>query len=51
VEPVLFISDEDEGVSASTQLTSQQQQPASSTTAGTNSATVYQMQFPQLFIQ
>jgi len=52
VEPTVSNSDEDEGLSTSTQLTAAQQQTSTpSSTANTVSSTNYEMQFPPLFLQ
>jgi len=50
VEPTIYNSDEDEGLSTSTQLTAAQQTLSTSSTI-TDSGTAYEMQFPQLFLQ
>jgi len=52
VEPTVYNSDEDEGLSTSTQLTAAQQQMLSTSSTVTDSvAASYEMQFPQLFLQ
>jgi len=51
VEPTVSNSDEDEGLSTSTQLTSAQQQILSPSSITIDTTAVHEMQFPHLFLQ